>query len=102
MTTLGEGTWKRRDGSPFETRSDGYATAIAVLALKNSKQSASLQRGVAWLRSNQNPVTGQWPAWSVNLKRDPESDVGKFMSDAATGFAVLALNDSGGNANRGK
>lgn len=97
LTTLGEGTWKRRDGSPSETRSDGYATAIAVLALKESGHAAALkmplQRGVQWLRTNQNPTTGQWTAWSVNRRRDPNSDVGKFMSDAATGFAVLALDD---------
>ena len=100
LATLGQGTWKRHDSSPFETRSDGYATAIAVLALRESGHAAalqtSLQRGVAWLLANQNPATGQWPAWSVNVKRDPDSDVGKFMSDAATGFAVLALEDTSG------
>jgi hypothetical protein len=100
LTTLGQGTWKRHDSSPFATRSDGYATALAVLALKDSGQSAAsqtpLKRGVAWLLANQNPATGQWPAWSVNVKRDPNSDVGKFMSDAATGFAVLALDDHSG------
>lgn len=98
LTALGKGVWKRRDGSPFETRSDGYATALVVLALEdsgvqNGAFQSSLTHGLAWLRTNQNPTTGQWPAWSLNKKRDPDSDIGKFMSDAATGFAVLALSD---------
>ena len=52
------------------------------------------QRGLVWLAQNQNHEEGKWPAWSLNLKRDPKSDIGHFMSDAATGFAVLALENS--------
>jgi len=49
------------------------------------------RRGIGWLIANQNKTTGAWPAWSLNKNRDPKSDAGLFMSDAATGYAVLAL-----------
>jgi squalene-hopene/tetraprenyl-beta-curcumene cyclase len=85
--------WKRIDGSALETRSDGYATGFATLALQAagvSRDDAAVRRGLAWLTTHQEPG-GQWLAASLNKQRDPQSDPGKFMNDAATAYAVLAL-----------
>jgi squalene-hopene/tetraprenyl-beta-curcumene cyclase len=86
------GNWRRRDNTPLETRSDGYATGITVLAVEQNRVSNSyVNRGIQWLVANQDKTTGAWPAWSLNKNRDPKSNVGQFMADAATGYAVLAL-----------
>ena len=87
---------KRLDDSPRPIASDGMATALAVLALEESgtpSRNSTLARGLAWLQHHQLPA-GNWPASSLNKDRDPASNVGLFMSDAATGYAVLALQQS--------
>ena len=97
LTDLGD--WKRVDDTPLETRPDGYATGLVVLVFEECAENrrmhlhtdAEVARGRAWLEANQDKTTGAWPAWSLNKKRDPDSNVGKFMSDAATSYAVLAL-----------
>jgi squalene-hopene/tetraprenyl-beta-curcumene cyclase len=91
------GEWKRPDGSPQEKRSDGYATGFVVYALQQSgvpRENAALQRGRKWLIANQDRAEGFWPGYSLNKRRDPKSSAGRFMSDAATAYAVLALSDS--------
>jgi hypothetical protein len=91
------GTWKRRDDSKAEIRSDSYATGLSILALEETgiaKGNSPLRRGLLWLTANQDRTTGMWPAWSVNKQRDPATDIGKFMSDAGTAFAVMALEKS--------
>jgi squalene-hopene/tetraprenyl-beta-curcumene cyclase len=88
------GDWKRNDSTPFDTNSDGYATGLVVYALQQAGRSSAdpaVARGRAWLVANQDRATGMWTASSLNKRRDPGTDVGKFMSDAATGYAVLAL-----------
>jgi len=52
-----------------------------------------IQRGMEWLASNQQ-TAGNWLAWSLNKQRDPASDAGHFMGDAATAYAVLALSNA--------
>jgi hypothetical protein len=92
-STTDLGPWKRVDGTPLETRSDGYATALIVLVMEETgaRTNPHVARGIAWLLANQNKETGAWTAWSLNKDRDPKSDPGPFMSDAATAYAVMAL-----------
>lgn len=74
-----------------EKESDGYATAIAVLALcSGTAQGAArpdVQRGLSWLAHHQ-AGDGSWPGRSVNADT---TQVEGFMTDAATAYASLAL-----------
>jgi squalene-hopene/tetraprenyl-beta-curcumene cyclase len=88
------GTWKRSDSTPLEISSDGYATGLMALALQSgglARTDARVTRALSWLSMHQDSKTGMWYAASLNKQRDPASDPGKFLSDAATAYAVLAL-----------
>jgi squalene-hopene/tetraprenyl-beta-curcumene cyclase len=90
--------WKAHHVYPEGGDSDGYATGLVVLALKRAGVAADnpkLQKGMAWLATRQKE--GSWPAAYLNKRRDRQSNVGKFMRDAATAFAVLALTEPGGS-----
>jgi hypothetical protein len=87
------GEWKRENGAPLDRHSDGYATGLTIYALEQAgipSTAPEMQKGIAWLAASQQKQ-GLWPAWSVNKDRDVSSDVGRFMSDAATGYSVMAL-----------
>ncbi len=92
LTGLGE--WNRRDNTPLEERSDGYATGLMVYTLKEtgvSMNKPQMKKAIAWLIENQDARQGLWPAYSLNKQRDAATDVGRFMSDAATSYSVMAL-----------
>lgn len=77
-------------------QSDGYATGLVVVALEQAgidRQDGSVQRGLEWLQHHQEK-DGSWWAHSLNARRDPQGDVGKFMRDAATAYAVMALQEN--------
>jgi squalene-hopene/tetraprenyl-beta-curcumene cyclase len=85
--------WKRLDNSAEPTDSDGLATSLAVLAIEESGKGGhdmTLKRGLQWLEQHQQK-DGKWQAASPNKQRDSENNAALFMSDAATGYAVLAL-----------
>ncbi len=84
--------------------SDGYATGLAVYAMKQGGLGShpGVAKGVAWLRANQRAERAgdaAWAPWrthSLNFDREHGGDKGEpwrrmFMSDLATAFAVLAL-----------
>jgi hypothetical protein len=76
--------------------SDGCATGLVVVVLQHSgidRQDPMLRRGVDWLKQHQTS-DGSWRAESLNAKRNLQTGVGRFMSDAATGFAVMALEEA--------
>ena len=88
--------WVREDGTPLGGKSDGVATGLITYVFEQAgvpSSDPSLERGLNWLKTNQNTVDGSWPARSVNKQRSMSSQTGRFMSDAATAFAVLALTD---------
>jgi squalene-hopene/tetraprenyl-beta-curcumene cyclase len=90
------GDWKRHDGTAQEGKSDGYATGLITLALQQAgipRDNAQQNQGLAWLVANQDKKEGYWPSYSLNnnVQHHMSPDTVRFMNDAATAYAVLAL-----------
>jgi squalene-hopene/tetraprenyl-beta-curcumene cyclase len=93
------GDWKRHDGTPQEALSDGYATGLMALVLEQAgipRENTQLQKGLEWLANHQNKTDGFWLAYSLNNNEQHHlsPDTARFMKDAATAYAVLALSES--------
>lgn len=87
LAQLGDGAWKREDGSAQDAHSDAYATAFIahVLLESGSKRSdRPVARAIDWLKSNQR-ASGRW------FTRSPRRDRKHYISHAATHFALLVL-----------
>ena len=88
------GGWKRHDGTPLVTKSDGYATGVVTYVLQQAgvkRDHPQVKRGLDWLASNQDPTDGRWMGYSLNTSKPVSPETARFMSDAATAYAVLAL-----------
>jgi squalene-hopene/tetraprenyl-beta-curcumene cyclase len=93
------GQWKKRENAPPNNGSNAYATAVVALAVEHTgaghsdaaHSDANLARGLAWLRSHQDPESGRWYADSMNHPHDAGTMPALFMTDAATGYATAAL-----------
>jgi squalene-hopene/tetraprenyl-beta-curcumene cyclase len=90
------GAWKRADGTPQEVKSDGYATGFITFVLQQAglpREHPQLKQGLAWLAANQSKPEGFWLSYSLNKNEAHHLSPGtaRFMNDAATAYAVLAL-----------
>jgi squalene-hopene/tetraprenyl-beta-curcumene cyclase len=84
------GPWKRPSRS---SGSDAYATGFTAYVLLNdhNRSHKGMEEALNWLKSHQNQEHGYWACSSMNKEYPADSMMVKFMQDAATGFAALAL-----------
>jgi len=88
------GPFKPHEHAPSAEGASAYATAFAAYVMQQAAgdpASPKLARALAWLRGRQDPECGCWQAVSMNERYESASIPYKFMADAATSYAVLAL-----------
>jgi len=91
------GPWAPRPKAPPSAGSSSYATGFVAFVLQKGgvkRSHPGLERALAWLQSHQDREFGYWPADSMNKVYEPDSMPVRFMRDAATAFASLALLDT--------
>ena len=87
------GPWKPHPEAPVSDGSSNYATAMVAFMLQRSgveRSHPGLVKAFTWLRSRQDPEGGYWAAESMNRRYEDPMPL-RFMRDAATAFASLAL-----------
>jgi hypothetical protein len=83
------GPWAAHPDAPASSGVNAYATAFTAYVLQQAGVAAP--RALEWLQAHQDPQTGAWPAVSMNKHYPAGSMEEKFLQDAATAFAALAL-----------
>ena len=92
------GPWAAHPDAPPASGSNAYATAFTTFALLRGGIAATdsrLSNALTWLQSHQDPKTGAWAAVSMNKRYPDGSMESRFLQDAATAFASLALIEAG-------
>jgi squalene-hopene/tetraprenyl-beta-curcumene cyclase len=87
------GPWTAHPNALVSISSISYATAFTTYVLQQVGISSA--RALEWLKSHQDPQSGTWPAVSMNKRYPVGSMEEKFLQDAATAFAALALIEAG-------
>jgi squalene-hopene/tetraprenyl-beta-curcumene cyclase len=101
-----DGGWTPESLGPFAAHADAppssgssaYATGLVTYVLTQAgvpPGDKRLARARDWLKSHQDRVSGAWPGVSMNKRFPADSMESKFMQDAATAYAVLALAEGG-------
>ena len=88
------GPWRPHPEAPPSEGSNSYATAYVAFILQQagvSRSDKAVARALDWLRAHQDRESGSWAAVSLNSGHEPDSMQFRFMQDAATAFASLAL-----------
>lgn len=92
-----DGSWTLASLGPWakapQGEGDAYATALAAYTLKRAGlgNHKSFRKATEWLAAHQDAASGSWKATSMNKTYPPGSMMEGFMSDAATAYAVAAL-----------
>ncbi len=74
-------SWQRRDGTVIANTSDGFATAIITVALKDAglpARARPIRAAQGWLITHQSAESGGLPATSINKLREPSADAYLF------------------------
>jgi hypothetical protein len=88
------GPWKEHPAAPHSTGNNSYATGFVAFVLQRAgvpRTDSRIVLALDWLRAHQDPESGSWTGESMNKHFEPGSMQARFMNDAATAFAALAL-----------
>jgi squalene-hopene/tetraprenyl-beta-curcumene cyclase len=88
------GPWRPHPNAPPSNGSNSYASGLVAFTLEQAgvhRSDARMSRALAWLEAHQDRQSGSWAAESMNSRHEAGSMPALFMSDAATGYATLAL-----------